>query len=743
MNFKKTRILLLISFFLALIFTHNILAQSTVKLFGRVFDDQAGKPLYRANVVIEGTGFGASTDERGYFQIENLIEGIYTVTASYIGYGMQRFTDIRVPKDQPVQLNFRLTPEALPMREIKVFAEHYKKNPAGDVKIITKKDIELSNVQSLGEILGHVSGVEVQSTGGVGSSKKISIRGSQTNQVLVLLDGIPLNDELSGDIDLSGIPVNIIEKVEVFMGGNSPRFGSGAIGGVVNIITKKTFTNQIQLNSSYGSFQFFTIEPNLSGKYKKLSYFLSYNYIKSKGNFPYHYENSQGETTHENRINEDMISQNLFARLNYEWKGYQVSVQAQRMESDRGIPGKINAWTAYARSKNTRDIIGTEYKINSQKITFTLSGRYSNTITENSNLYPADAEKRFRRYSKYHYQYAIKNFIISSNFEYVPTNWFHLTTGYIGRRLNYRDENFRASLNPPINEANDVSHSFFIHQEWKANMPWHFTQIVFTPAIRYDEMNIDSDEQNRFDHQWSPGAGLFLSLGETYKFYLKSNISRSFRVPTFADMFYQDVRIEGKPDLLPEKSRNIDIGLGWQFTAWGLFSGEITSFKYTIDDLIVWKLGSFEVFRPFNTNAEISGQEYSLECRTPNDLIALELGYTYLKPLYKNDNKTTHDKIITYRPQESFKASLHINYGAWKSVLRYRNVGKRFVTEANTVEMPPYLVLDLNISLALHVGALESIWKFSVFNLTNEKYEIIRDYPLPGREWRLGLSLIY
>lgn len=75
--------------------------------------------------------------------------------------------------------------------------------------------------------------------------------------------------------------------------------------------------------------------------------------------------------------------------------------------------------------------------------------------------------------------------------------------------------------------------------------------------------------------------------------------------------------------------------------------------------------------------------------------------------------------------------------------MNYRNVGKRFVNEANKAEMPPYWVWDMNLSCTRFFRPLEVICKFSVFNLMNEKYEIIRDYPLPPREWRLGLTLTY
>ena len=272
-------------------------------------------------------------------------------------------------------------------------------------------------------------------------------------------------------------------------------------------------------------------------------------------------------------------------------------------------------------------------------------------------------------------------------------------------------------------------------------LPQLALRMIITPAVRYDEIRIESEDQERFDHQWSPGIGAFLSWGKAWQIYTKASAGRSFRVPTFADLFYQDARIEGKPDLLPEKSRNFDFGAGWQIEAWGKFSGEVTRFNYTIDDLIVWRLGSFEVFRPFNTDAAISGEEYAFSAQTPNDWVTFELGYTHLLPLNKNENQTTFEKIIPYRPRSSIKAGLGFNFKNWRVSVNFRDVGERFVNEANTKEMPPYQVWDANLTWNRKISGFDLGLKFSVFNLADEKYEIIRDMPLPPREWRLGLSL--
>jgi outer membrane cobalamin receptor len=722
----------------------NLWAQSTIKIYGTVVDSKNGSSLFGADIIVEGTGSGASTDERGRYQLENLLTGVYDIKVSYTGYKSQTITDVKVLHDQPVQLNFQLEQIIYPLNEIIVSADRHKEHPSANIHSITSEDIEHSNFQSVGEVLDQVPGLEIQSAGGAGSAKKISIRGCQTNQVLVLLDGVPLNDELNGDVDLSQIPVNIIEKIEVHKGGNSPLFGSGAIGGVVNIITRSNFKNELKLNNAYGSFNLFNVEPAWSGNFKNFNFLLSFNYTESKNDFPYTYKNTSGDTVSASRINSDLTSSNFFGRVNYQRQAHSFALQAQRMQSERGIPGQTDRLMAYARANNTRYIIGTSYKGIFKKSIITLDFRYLQSFTKNSNLYPPDTELRFRGYIKYHYEYTIKNLIARFNVEYMPADWLRMTMGYIGRRLNYNDEDFISS-SKPINETNDLSHGFFIHQEWKAGLGWYNTQIVFSPVIRYNKMNMDNDEQQRFEHQWSPGAGLFLSAGNIYKLYLKANISRSFRAPTFADLFYQDVRvrIEGKSNLLPEKSVNMDIGLGCQFSAWGKLAAEITHFKYTIEDLIVWKVGSFKVFRPSNTDAEISGQEYALEFRTPKDFVVLNLGYTNLQPLIKSAHETTNNKIIPYRPQSSFKAGFNINYKRWLLALNYRNLGKRFVNEANRAEMPPYRVWDINLSCTRFFRPLEVICKFSVFNLMNEKYEIIRDYPLPPREWRLGLTLTY
>ncbi len=720
----------------------KILAQSTIKLYGRVVDQETQKPLAGANIVVEGTIFGSASNSQGYYQIENLMVGFYTISTSYMGYQTQERADIRITVDRPYQLNFSLNPLILTMPVIEITEEKKASNPALSIVEIKKEDFTQKNYVSVGDLLQEVPGIEIQNTGGTGQQKKISIRGSETNQVLVLLDGVPLNDEHSGSVNLATIPIHLIEKIEIHKGGNSPRFGSGAIGGVVNLITRQKFPRQGHLESGMGSFDQYQIEGTFSSYIKNLSYLFSGNYMKSQGDYPYSYIDSKSEVIHENRLNADFLAHNFFSRLNYELASHTISGQVQYLQSERGLPGKIDAWTPYARTRNQQRIIGVDYKTGNQLFNFNTNYRYSISNTENINQLPADAPRRFRRYPAYHYTHDLANSILMSSLDFVPAEWLAQTVGITWRLLKFQEKNLISIPKPVIQEAEDEARAIFHSQEWKFEFPTLKSQFTLNPAIRYDWMVLKSQQQKRIEKQWSPGIGGFLRIGKEKHLFLKANFTRSFRVPTFADLFYQDARIQGKPDLLPEKGENSESGIGGEVTMLRFkLHFEITQFRNKISNLIVWRLGNFEIFQPFNTDALIRGTEYGFQIESPADWLKFDLGLTELEPLNKNPNVTTWNKIIPYRPQHSFKGGITFKYRQGQAHILYRKVGKRFINEANTQFMPPYAVWDGHFSWLIKLKQFEITAKFSVMNLTDEAYEIIRDMPLPLREYRLGFDL--
>ena len=722
-------------------------AQSTVKLNGTVVDGQTGDPIIRVNITVDGTGYGASTDQFGHFEVENMLEGTYTITADHIGYLTQKKYDIYLPKDQPVRIKFTLIPKILISREIIVQADRYTSGLQHNTYQIEAAEIKRSNAQTVAELLETIPGLLIMATDGNSGTGKISIRGSHSNQVLILLDDIPLNNGVNGDADLSSIPANIVDRVEIIKGGASQKYGSGAIGGVVSITTKQAVHNEIRMNTGYGSFHSYWINPSLSGKsnshYGNLGVTASYHYQQTNDNFPYVYTDSNGITMRDERRNAESTNRNGYARFNYSLQNHRFALNIHRLISDRGIPGKIDAWTPYAHTHMRHSIYGMSYEFFKKDVRFTLNSQHLRSETENKNLYSPDIELKYRRVPQYDYQYMTATNIINTKVDYQLSESWNAELSYNGRMTTFEDENFLSSFGASIDHASDRSHGVYMHHDYKEELKKLHSRLHLTFDIRYDHMMMRHQTDHRVDDQWSPGMVANISTGEKIDWFAQLSLSRSFRIPTFADLFYQDTRVQGKPDLLPEKAVNKEVIIGFKSSQQSTLSADVHFFSQKIDDLIVWRLGSFEVFRPFNTNAAITGEEYNIQFSSAADFVKIDVYYTHIRALNKDDNLTTYNKIIPYRPIKTMNARFESNYQGASWRIDYRHVGKRYVTEANTKSMPSYDVLDSSLMYSFKSFRTDVTVKLSVQNIADEIYQIVRDMPLPGREWRFGVDIVF
>ncbi len=722
-----------------LLFTFSFgFGQSSVKIEGEVVDASTGAPLNGANVSVENSTFGAASNESGHFQIDNLLTGSYTVTASHIGYQSQN-REIRVRHDQPAEVTFQLQPVTLSMPAIEVTARA-EQNQSADV-VITAQQIRESRAGHLGHVLQHLGGINIQYQSRNGARQTISIRGSQSNQVVVVLDGVQLNDELTGEVDLTQIPLHNVKRIEIRKGSASAEYGSGAIGGVIHIFTGQQNDEKLSVGSTLGAYQYFSTEPSLSGHWRGINFTASYQHTQSQNDYPFTYKKPDGEVMREHRINSDCRSDNLFLQLKIQHVSHQFSLKWQNYHANRGLPGKVHNLTAYARSELYRNLLNTGYCYRGS--TWQICGHldYSTHQTNDKNMWPQDAELRFRLNPQYHVVNKLQKVSGRIQARYDGTEWWTVDSGLEGKFIDYRDENLLVPGNKTIGTANDFSQALYLKQKFS----WHNSLISLriVPALRYDMATLDSEKKTRVERQWSPSFSGFLSAGMTNQFCLKTSISRGFRIPTFADLFYQDFRVQGKPDLLPEKSVNTEIGLGWHHHNHWEWKMDATYFHNKVNDMIVWRLGSFEVFRPFNTDVTLLGQELSFNIKTPKQRINVQTSYTHLCTYNKDPNITLHNNQLPYRPEHSWKANLLVNLGSWHADVKYRNISSRFINQANTKKMPAYDILDFRMSYKFKYRKLKGKLFIAVLNALNENYQIIRDMPLPPREWQLGVDISY
>ena len=708
--------------------------QSAVKIRGIVVDAASGEPLPGANVQASGTAFGAATGANGRFEIESLLNGEYILRISFIGYEAQE-KRVLVRDDEPAFVLARLQPTVIRLRGVEVAGERQQHGNADGAVLLTRENIERAQVDNLGELLKSVGGLQVVDDGG---KKTIQIRGARANQTLVLLDGVKLNDPITGEVDLSQTPLHNVESVEIIKGG-AAEYGDGALGGLIRITTLKGGAAQQTISGGAGSFGYRSIQAGMNRQWRTFDLTAGGQEIDDDRRFSYRYFNPTAVELSSQRQNADVHSRSLYARLGYAAGDHAAALKLQSYSSDRGTPGQVFYWTPYARIESQRRAVLFNYDFNRRQWRLRADGGRTWQATENKNLRPEIEQSPFGSTPEFHFKSRLQSDDLNLLLQHLTAPWLRTALGVEIRQLRYRDENLYVVNSSAIGDARDRSFGLFIKQEYSYRR--NELRFAATPILRYDAATLVSESNRRYENQLNPGLRLFLSRGSQRQFYLRAEADRAFRMPTFADLFYQDFRVQGKADLAPEKSRNLECAVGARWFGFLNAHFDAAFFQNKIEDMIFWRLGSFEFFRPYNTDAELRGGEYSLQLSTPSNRLGLELFYSHLKALNKNDNQTLHDKMLPYRPGNSYKVNLHFSGEQWGGSAALRGVGRRFITEANTKAMPPYTVLDVNAEWSMRLRFVDLQWRLAVFNVLDERYEILRDMPLPGREWRFGLAI--
>lgn len=201
-----------------------------------------GERLEFANVGLVGTSYGNPTDAEGRFSVNNLPAGKYQVTVSIIGYETQKRT-VTLTENQPnITLNFDLAERTAALDEVVVsgtMKEVSKLDSSVPVEVYSQAFFRANPTPSVFESLQNVNGVRPQLNCNVCNTGDIHINGLEGPYTMILIDGMPIVSGLSTVYGLTGIPQSLIERVEVVKGPASTLYGSEAVGGLINIITKQ------------------------------------------------------------------------------------------------------------------------------------------------------------------------------------------------------------------------------------------------------------------------------------------------------------------------------------------------------------------------------------------------------------------------------------------------------------------------------------------------------------------------
>ena len=519
---------------------------------GTVADKTTKQALIGASVRIEGAALGAVTDKEGKFLLRHIPRGEYNILVSFMGYKPEKiFVSTKdFTSGDTIPIKIALIQSAFKTSEIVVSANK-QVQAVQDVpislSIIDKNDILQRNVVQFDEILKYVPGLQVQ-------NQNISIRGSSGfafglgSRVTLLLDGIPMLSGDNGDIKFDVIPANEISRIEVLKGAGSALYGTGAIGGIVNVISKEprkkpTITlraySGIYTKPTYRQWQYRESLPFKSGAIASYSQsfgdfgtMLSAQYLRDESFHDY------GDET----------NYNIFGKLKYKIKeSGSITVLGNYANS---YSSDWVYWESLDSATRPPTETDKSIMIRSDKLMFSTDGQYMfspnffSSIkigylrTSFANTYPEGNAD---------YRQSTAN-ALNSDIQFNSAASVHTMLTY---GLTY---NYNTVTSVTYGDHNQTISAFYVQTELT-----HIRNLITTIGLRIDNENTEGSSSNTM---LSPKLGFNYALTDNTR--LRLSGGRGFRAPTIAEKFaslkFQGFEVVPNLDLKPEKSWSAEIG---------------------------------------------------------------------------------------------------------------------------------------------------------------------------------------
>ena len=606
--------------------------------------------------------------------------------------------------------------------------------------------IELEGVRaefkSLEDVLSQSVGVQVRRFGGVGERSEVAIRGSTSSQVVVVVDGVRLNSSRGGGVDLSDIPFDFYDTVEIARGGGSLGQGSGAMGGVIQLKASRPGDVPVtRFALSGGSFGTWRGSLLRSARTRFVDYSIGYSGFKTDGDYSfllpeYRYPEGPGSPdppVEVERINNRREKHALQTGLGRELGrfGY-LQLRGDWSYASHGEPGLDSGGGEHegqrlaAHQREFHSLV---------KLGWEATGLGIPDTDIEADLY--------YRLDRIHFEDPAANApegiddlsddstlgVSVSDFWEGDMAWSHLRAGL---ELAARRDALRAE-----DRAN--------HSRWTVGTTLRGEARLFEEGL-IASLGLRYDWTEGLDDRWLPSLGIVYWPFGWLRF--KGNIERSFRAPSFDELYFPDKGyIRGNPDLEAEEALNGDVGFELIFDELGPFRDvrmEASYFHNRIDNSIVWVVINPSTVAPLNTGrATVQGYELlaSLELF---DLLRLSANHTGVDARYDRSGAR-----LPGRAESETNARLEVgNRDVWKLVGEMHRTGDIYASEAGGRIIPARTVwsgsASLNLARLPRIGLdalLSRLWlTFRVNNIGDVAQRDAMSFPQPGRALALGLE---
>lgn len=548
------------------------------------------------------------------------------------------------------------------------------------VTVITRKEIEKAT--SLQSLLAGSVGITLVNKGGAGKDTDLFLRGAQANHTVVLIDGVKIGSATKGTAAWQDIPLEAIERIEIVRGPNSSLYGSEAIGGVVQLFTRKGHgALQPAVSVGMGAHGTRQLSASLSGGSQTGWFNLAAGHNETDG----------------------FSAQNGAETDNDGYRNRNVSLRGgARLSAD------TDAEFTLLRAAGDSEYDGTASN-ESESVQLALGGQIKHRIND---LW----QTRLQMGQSKDESEIFLNSVLKSRFNTRrdSASWLNdlalsrdhtLTLG-----LDWQQEKVNSSIDYTVTERDNTG----LFTQWQGRFGVHDVRL----ALR-------RDDNSQFGGHTTGNAAWGLDMGGGLRGRL--SYGTAFKAPTFNDLYWPG----SNPNLRPEKSESFEIGVAGKA---GSAAWTANAFSNRIDNLIAWACvsncggdSSDDVWLPSNVDkARIRGLEATVSTRVSDWVVGGAL--TVQSP--ENRSIANYGKKLPRRAEQSLRLDLDRSFGAWTLGTTLRGEGKRYDNLANTTKLGGYGLVDLRAEWRLAPD-----WRFQgrIENLFDKVYETAAGYNQPDR----------
>lgn len=616
---------------------------------------------------------------------------------------------------------------------------------------LSGEELKKLTVFSVADALRYFSGVQIKDYGGLGGLKTVNIRSMGTNHMGVFYDGIQLGNAQNGQIDLGKFSLDNIEQVTLYNGQKSDIFQPAkdfGSAGTIYLQTKRPqfkHARKTNLRATLKTGSFGLFAPSLLWE-QKLPYDFAFNFntelLSSHGKYPFRYtrvfeDKTVAYDTTAIRKNGDIKAIRLESAIYKTLHEGEWDLRAYFYKSHRGLPGPI-VKNVFEHGQRLHD----ENFFVQSKLRKTFSNLYSLKLNvKYANDYTRYIDDEWTSPTYVDNQYLQHDLYISSANRFTVTPWlqFNLSVDY---QLNKMEANL-------VNFSFPTRNTLLAAAAGEVRFDWFTLQAsaLGTFVREKVKMNRAAPKKDIF----TPSVILSIKPLKRHELYLQGFYKRIFRMPTFNDLYYTFV---GNSVLKPEYVTQYNVGVNYTLAPEKSILKSLyfqaDAYYNEIDDKIV-AVPAGNMFRWMMLNlgkVQIKGIEANTGVTTEfyKELIGtLRFNYTYQHAIDVTDESAKNYRHqIVYIPRHSGSVIASVDYKTWGLNYSFIYTGERYSAKYNDVNshLQPWYTHDISLrkNLPLSAGKHDLRVALDVNNLFNQHYDVVLNYPMPGRNYRLTLT---